>query len=312
MHLLPHDVPHRAARPALGKKLGETVASELEKRLIVNLTKRVDNWEKIVAENTADKDPFRPFYGGQRKPSALGTEAVLNALALVNHDTGWAKGALSEPARKALANLWGQQQKDGAWLWLDFGLRPWETDAPYYGASLAALAVGLAGKDYYYQEDVKPKVAALKGYLVSQYAHQRLHHRMVALWASSKLPGILAAQDRENLIDEILSPGGRRRLEFSGAGPIRGQERRMDVTRCHAQGAVSDGYATGLAVLALKSSGLTVNDGRVKKGVAWLGAEQKDGTWPATYLNKNRDPATDVGKFMRDAATAFAVLALVD
>ena len=39
---------------------------------------------------------------------------------------------------------------------------------------------------------------------------------------------------------------------------------------------------------------------------------QKDGVWPLTYPNKPRDPRDDVGKFMRDAATAFAVLALTE
>ena len=46
--------------------------------------------------------------------------------------------------------------------------------------------------------------------------------------------------------------------------------------------------------------------------MSWLVSHQKEGTWPANYLNKHRDPQDNVGKFMRDAATAYAILGLTE
>src|SRR6185295_19517045 len=74
----------------------------------------------------------------------------------------------------------------------------------------------------------------------------------------------------------------------------------------------SDGYATGLITLTLQSVGVAATDAHVSKGLAWLASHQDaaTGMWPATSLNKQRDPASDAGKFMSDAATAYAALAL--
>jgi squalene-hopene/tetraprenyl-beta-curcumene cyclase len=304
--------PIALARPALAEQLGETAPGVIETRLIDNMKKRVENWEKIVHDTTSDKDRLQPFYS-DKEPESLGTESVLNALILVDHDVRREKGALSAVTKKALDHLWEQQQENGAWLWLEFGLNPWEKDGAYYGASLAAVAVGSAGKRYHEQAEIQARVASLKHYLKEQYPNQPLHHRVLALWASSRLPGVLTAESKRKLIEELLNiqeaDGGWSlpKLGRNGSGSGAWASRSAYPT-----GVVSDGYATGLVVLALKRAGIAADNPKLQEAIRWLVTNQKEGAWPANYLNKKRDPQDNLGKFMRDAATAYAIMALAE
>jgi squalene-hopene/tetraprenyl-beta-curcumene cyclase len=62
----------------------------------------------------------------------------------------------------------------------------------------------------------------------------------------------------------------------------------------------------------LHQSGIARSQSGMEKALAWLERNQDktSGMWPATSLNKQRDPASDAGKFMSDAATGYSVLAL--
>ncbi len=50
----------------------------------------------------------------------------------------------------------------------------------------------------------------------------------------------------------------------------------------------SDGYATGIAILAMEESGTTRHDKTLQRGIGWLAEhQQKDGAWRASSITKS-------------------------
>ena len=310
-------LPYALARPALQKTLNEPSVGEPERRLVENVVKRVQLWR--------DVDPFYPDQtrGLPKTSESRGTEAVLNALILANRDAR--VGSLSDDARRAFDNLWQLQfragDQKGAWAWLNFHYEPWEANgSPYFGAALAAIAVGTAPGGYASTPEIKDKLALLCSYLEHGADTVNVYNRVMGLWASAELPGALSPARRQSIIDTIFAI---QRADGGWSMSTLGRWARADATP---QDSSSDGYATGLVVLALErvamagatsstaSTSVSRSDPRIRRGVGWLVAHQNPttGAWAAQSLNKRRDPATDVGKFMSDAATAYAVLALLN
>jgi squalene-hopene/tetraprenyl-beta-curcumene cyclase len=127
------------------------------------------------------------------------------------------------------------------------------------------------------------------------------------LWASAKIPGLLTEAQQKAIIDQTLAkqqPDG----GFSMSTLV-GSWKRKDNTPLEA---ASDGYATGLVAFALEQAGWTESKDSLRRAIDWLAQHQEpsDGRWAATSLNKQRELASDAGRFMSDAATAYAVLAL--
>jgi hypothetical protein len=296
--------PYAMARPTLRRELGETALTPAEKAMLASVEKRVTHWKQM-----------QPFYsdlpsGPGKEVESRSTEAVVNAFILTAYDAP--NGKLSDDTRLAFANAWALQEKDGpaagAWVWQNFKLAPWESpESQYHWAALMAVAVGKAPDNYRADPAIAPNIAALTGYLHSHYDAQPLLNQVATLWASAAFPDVLEASERARLIATLD------RLQHADGGwslADLGSWTRTDKTPLETR---SDGYATGLVTLVLEEAGESARtDAHLKRAVAWLSANQdrQTGAWTAWSLNKKRDPTTDVGKFMSDAATGYAVLAL--
>lgn len=310
-------LPYAISRPALRVALAEQGPSINERKLVDNVTRRVRLWKEVG-----------PYYSDQgynhKTAESRGTEAVLNALILARHDAE--NGQLSADTRAAFDNMWALQQtagKDkGAWLWLQFDQEPWEAnDSAYYGAALAAMAVGTAPENYASTPEIQDNLSHLREYLNRESAPQSTSDRGFLLWVSTKLPGLLAPEQQQAIVHEILrkqqADGGWRLASIAwkwNGWSLRSFENmwlREDGTPMEGK---SDGVATSLMTLALQAAGVPRDNVQLKRGISWLMSNQNavEGFWPASSVNKRRHKSSETGRFMSDAATAFAVLALTE
>lgn len=294
-------LPFLLAAPALRESLGERQPSAAESRVLNNLLTRARAWREV--------EPFYPDQtrGLPKTSESRAIEAVMNAVVLALRDAR--TGRLSDDARTALGVMWSLQMKTGpntgAWTWLNFNYEPWESpNSPYFGASLAAIAVGSAPDAYAASPDIQDRVQALRGYFTRQHASVSLLNQLMGLWASGTMHDLLTPEQRKATIEAAFAA---QQADGGWSTSSLGTYQRVDSTPNDTR---SDGYATALACLALQAAG--VDDPRITKGLEWLRLNQDraTGRWTATSLNKQRDPESEPGKFMNDAATAYAVLAL--
>jgi squalene-hopene/tetraprenyl-beta-curcumene cyclase len=265
-------VTYLLARPALRQALGEDTPTVYETGLLASLRSRIDLKEPVAS-------------------AGLGVESVLAARFLA---TG-----------EAVDRMWVLQVHDGAakgaWNWFALDRDPWEMpDSRFFGAALAATAV--PAKDH-----GLPQAQELVAYLRREQAVQPLHNRLMLLWASAGFPDVLLAAERRALVEEVWKkqqPDGSWTVD--SLGPF----------QAHAKAPRTEGgsaYATAFTAYVMQQAGGDPSNPKLARALAWLRTRQNPecGCWQSVSMNEQYESGSMQSKFMDDAATSFAVLALL-
>ena len=279
------------ARPALRRALGDSQPTVYETGLL---------------------DRLRAHVGEKPTAALQGVEVIFAAMFLAQQDA--AKKTMDADTRKAFDQLWALQLTDGgtpgAWRWYAANLDPWENPGSgFYGASLAALALGATPIEYSNGAQVLQQKTALMSYFNSPRPTPRpLHDRLALLWASSKLPAVLSSDARTALVAEVFD-----KQQTDGGWTIESLGPWMAHPDAPPAPAGSHSYATGFTAYVLQQAGVAASDPRVARALSWLTSHQdrETGAWPASSMNKRYPAGSMEALFMQDAATAFASLALV-
>jgi len=292
-------VTYLLARPALRKALGEKDRTPYETGLLNGLRARVDKKEGRE---------IKPSYAAEPRASqAMGVESILAAWALASEDPAGAE------TQRAFDRMWslqiGKGSAAGAWAWFSLDDDPWEMpESQFYGATLAAMAVAAEPAEYRRRPQVQEKIAALAAYLRANLLHdQPAHNGLMLLWAATKLPEAMPDFERKAMVDALWrtqnADGG---WSLEALGPWKKHDAAPPSTG-------SNSYATAFTTFVLEQTGASPSKPELRRALDWLIAHQdpQTGSWPADSMNKVYDPDSMPAKFMRDAATGFAVLALV-
>jgi squalene-hopene/tetraprenyl-beta-curcumene cyclase len=281
------------ARPALRRDLGESSPTAFELGLLAGVRTRV--------ASSLQKPP---------NPNLDNTQAVMTALVLALEDQRRGAG-LSDGTEAAFRDLWAKQRREGkdkgAWGWTNANLEPWEVpESPFFGAALAAVAVAAAPAGYQERPEIRQNIEDLKAYLRQGRERQPLANRLLLLWAAARMDGLVTPAERKEIVAGAWhtqnEDGG---WSLAALGPWR------DRPNAPQQASGSSAYPTAWTAFLLRQAGLKAKDQRLARALGWLRAHQDPGGfWAAVSMNKPYEPGSMQERFMRDAATAFAVLAL--
>ncbi|MBL8234214.1 MAG: hypothetical protein JNL98_37305 [Bryobacterales bacterium] len=229
-----------------------------------------------------------------------GAQAVLNLWTL-----SMARAKADAPPGKAdqaaLAMLWKKQIRKGvvkgSWTWVLAGLEPWDSEhANYFGTALAVRALRA------YPESAATGIAEARSYLEKEAPRQPLHNRMA--WIAFS-PTVKRTRDLvlADLWTAQAEDGG---WSTASLGPW------MERPSAPPDSG-SNAYATAWAAYTAREAGVPCADPRLARAIQWLMQAQnrQTGAWHSVSMNKAYPAGSEPALFMTDAATGFAVAALL-
>ena len=226
-------------------------------------------------------------------------EVVMAATVLAHNDAA-TTGKLHAATGEALDRMWSVKRPDGGFNWLKCGWPPMESD-DHYGATMAAIAVGVAPGDYAQTDKARRGLKKLQKYF-GDNPPPTAHHRAMLLWASTHTDGILTKKQQTKTVEELLSLQGK---DGGWALAALGDWKRSD--KKEQDKTTSDGYGTGFVVYVLRRADVSADDPRIEKAIVWLKKNQRQsGRWFTRSLNK------DNHHFISHAGSAFALMALAE
>ena len=218
---------------------------------------------------------------------------------------------LSPETAQALDLMFQFQRPTGDWPIGDDNNPPLESNT-YQLATVAARAVGNAPGWLAHQhgKPVEARINKLKAFLRAERHTQGDYDLTDLLWASAELPGLLPSQRQQQLVAIIFQhqqPDGGWSIRTFATPEQWGKGNRAAKLRAEPDFATpaSDGHMTGLALIALRKAGVPASDPRIRRGVAWLLANQRaSGRWYTRSLNR------DGWQFITYSGTVYPLLAL--
>ncbi|HEY2839645.1 MAG TPA: squalene--hopene cyclase [Pirellulales bacterium] len=227
-------------------------------------------------------------------------EVVMTAATLAGNDAQ-TTGKLHPLTKQALDKMWTVQRDDGGFDWYKVCHWPPYEDDDYFGATMAALGVGMAPEKYAQTPAAQAGIKKLREYFAAN-PPPSLHHRAFLLWASTYLPELMDKAQQKECVDALLAL----QHEDGGWGIAQlGTWERRDKTPQDT--AASDGYGAGFVVFIARRAGVPASDPRLTRGVEWLKTHQrKSGRW------FTRSVFCDRAHYISNAGTSFAIMALAE